>query len=108
MDLPLGCRPLNSKWLFKWRRKVVGSIEIYKVRLAIKDYKQTKGLDYFDIYYLVTRINSIKIVLAIDALRNLKVHHMNVKTIFLNRGLDEEIYIGKPERFYSRTRKESM
>ena len=40
----------------------------------IKDYKQTKGLDYFDTYSPMTRINSIKMVLAIAALRNLKVH----------------------------------
>lgn len=99
MDLPPGCRPLSSKWVFKWKKKVDGSIEIYKVRLTIKDYKQNEGLDYFDTYSSVTRINSIKMVLAIDALRSLKVHHMDMKTTFLNGGLDKEIYIGKPTSF---------
>ena len=98
MDLPLGCKPLSSKWVFKRKRKVDGSINKYKERLVIKGYKQTKGLDYFDTYSPVTRINSIRMMLVTAALRNLKVHQMDVKTTFLNGYLDE-IYIEKFEGF---------
>ena len=93
MDLPPGYKPLSSKWVFKRKRKVDGSIEKYKARLVIKGYKQTEGLDYFDTYSSVTKINSIRMVLAIAALRNLEVHQMDVKTAFLNGDLDEEIYM---------------
>ena len=84
VDLPPGCKPLSSKWVFKRKRKVDGSIDKYKARLVIKGYKQTKGLDYFDTYSHLTRINSIRMVLAIVALRNLEIHQMGVKTTFLN------------------------
>ena len=47
----------------------------------------------------MTRINFIRIVLAIVALRNLEVYQMDVKIAFLNGDLDEEIYIEKPEGF---------
>ena len=86
-DLPLCCKPLSSKWVFKRKRKVdgsIGSIDKYKVRLVIKCYKQDRGLDYFDTYSPMMRINSIRMVLAIATLRNLKVHQMDVKKIFLN------------------------
>ena len=33
----------------------------------IKDYKKIEGLDYFDTYSLVTRIKSIRMVLAVAA-----------------------------------------
>ena len=99
MDLPPGCKPLSSKWVFKRKRKVDGSIDKYKARLVIKGYKQTEGLDYFDTYSSVTKINSIRMVLAIAALRNLEVHQMDVKTTFLNGDLDEEIYMEQPEGF---------
>ena len=56
----------------------------------IKGYKQTEGLDYVDIYSPVTRINFIRMVLAIVALRNLEVDQLDVKTTFLNGDLDEE------------------
>ena len=67
----------------------------------IKCYKQTEGLDYFNTYSSVTRINSIRMMLAINALRNLEVHQMDVKIVFLNEDLDEEIYMEQPEGFFS-------
>ena len=99
MDLPSGCKPLSSKWVFKRKRKVDGSIDKYKERLVIKGYRQTEGLDYFDTYSLVTKINYKRMVLAITALRNLKVHQMDVRTAFLNGYLDEKIYIEQHEGF---------
>ncbi|CAH9115649.1 unnamed protein product [Cuscuta europaea] len=99
VDLPPGCKPLGSKWIFKRKMKPDGSIDKYKARLVIKGYKQREGLDYFDTYSPVTRINSIRMILAIAALRNLEVHQMDVKTAFLNGDIDEEIYMEQPEGF---------
>ena len=65
----------------------------------IKGYKQTEGLDYFAIYFLVIIINSIRMLLAIVALRNLEVHQMNVRTTFLNGELDEQNYMVHLEGF---------
>ena len=94
---------------FQEEKKVDGSIEKYKARLVIKGCRKTKGLDYFDTYSPVMRINSIKMVLAIFALRNLEIHQMDVKTTFLNGELDEEIYMEQPNGFFcSGTRKESL
>ena len=39
VDLPLGCKPLSSKWVFKRKKKVYESIDKYKARLTIKCYK---------------------------------------------------------------------
>ena len=79
--------------------KTDGSIDKYKVRLVIKGYKKKEGLDYFDTYSPITRISSIRMLIAIAAIHNLKIHHMDVKTAFLNGDLDEEIYIEQPEGF---------
>ena len=59
----------------------------------IKGYKQTKSLDYFDTYFPMMRINFIRMVFVFAALRNLEVHHMDVKIVFPNRDLDEKIYM---------------
>ena len=42
--------------------------------------EQTEGLDYFDTYSPITKINFLRMVLAIAVLRNLEVHQMDVKT----------------------------
>jgi hypothetical protein len=75
------------------------SIDKYKARLVVKGYKQKECVDYFDTYSPVTRITSIRMLIAIAALHNLEIHQMDVKTTFLNGELDEEIYMEQPEGF---------
>ena len=99
VDLPLGSKPLGYNWIFKKKMKADESINKYKARLVIKGYKQKEGLDYFDTYSPVTRISSIRMLIAIAAIHNLEIHQMDVKTAFLNGDLDEEIYMEQPEGF---------
>lgn len=85
------------------------SIDKYKARLVIKGYKQNEGLDYIDTYSPVTKISSIRMLIAIATIYNLEMHQMDVKTTFMNGNPEEEIYVEQPEGFYcSRTRKESL
>ena len=82
VDLPPGSKPLGYEWIFKKKMKVDGSIDKYKARLVIKGYKQKEGLYYFDTYSPVTRISSIRMLIVITAIHNLKIHQMDVKTTF--------------------------
>ena len=79
--------------------KANGSIDKYKARLVIKGYRQREGVDLFDTYSPVTRITSIRILIAFASINNLEIHQMDVKTAFLNGDLDEEIYMEQPEGF---------
>ncbi|XP_074570564.1 uncharacterized protein LOC141827228 [Curcuma longa] len=99
VDLPPGSKPLGCKWIFKRKKKSDGTIDRYKARLVIKGYRQREGLDYFDTYAPVSRITSIRVLLAIVTLWNLEIHQMDVKTAFLNGNLEEEIYMEQPEGF---------
>ncbi|KAH9671079.1 hypothetical protein KPL70_017207 [Citrus sinensis] len=99
VDLPPRCKPLGYKWIFKKKMKADGSIDKYKARLVIKGYRQRECLNYFDTYSPITRINSIRMIIAIAALRNLEINQMDVKTAFLNGDLDEEIYMEQLEGF---------
>nr|GEV97328.1 zinc finger, CCHC-type [Tanacetum cinerariifolium] len=98
IDLSPGCKTLGYKWILKKKMKANGTIDKYKARLIIKGFRQ-EGLDYFDTYSPITRIASIRMILAIAALRNLEVHQMYVNTAFLNSDLEEEIYMNQPEGF---------
>ena len=97
MDLPPGSKPLGYKWIFKKKMKADRSIDKYKARLVIKGYNQKEGLNYFGTYSPVTRISSIRMLIAIATIHNLEIYQMDVKTIFLNGDLDEEIYMNNPK-----------
>jgi hypothetical protein len=72
------------------------SIDKYKVRLVAKRFIQKQNVDYFDTFSLVTRISSICILIALASIHNLFIHQMDVKTVFLNGDLEEEINMLQP------------
>src|SRR5688572_29625408 len=79
--------------------KADGTIDKYKEKLVIKGFRQKERLDYFDTYSPVTRITSIRMLIALAAIYGLEIHQMDVKTTFLNGDLEEEIYMEQPEGF---------
>ena len=81
----------DSKWIFKRKLKLDGSIDKYKARLVAKGYRQKKEFDYFDTYSPVVRITSIRMLIAIAVLHNLDMDQMDAKTAFLNGELNEKI-----------------
>ena len=99
IDLPPGCKPLGSKWIFKRKMKVDGTIDKFKARLVVQGFRQKYGTDYFDTYAPVARISTIRLLIALAAIHKLVIHQMDVKTAFLNGDLEEEVYMKQPEGF---------
>ena len=90
-----------SKWVFKAKFVYDGSPLKYKARLVAKGYSQVHGIDYNETFVPVAKMDSIRLALAIVALKQWEVHHMDVKCAFLNGDLTEDIYMQQPEGFVS-------
>eukprot|EP00253_Pinus_taeda_P016151 PITA_16151 len=58
-----------------------------------------EGIDYDEIFSPVERYSSIKSMLALLTQMGWKIHQMDVKTVFLNGKIEEEVYIEQPEGF---------
>jgi hypothetical protein len=99
VELPLGCKTIGCKWVLRKKLKSDGIIDKFKARLVAKGFKQKADLAFFDTFSLVIRITSIRLLIAIAAIHDLKIHQMDVKTSFLNGDLEEEIYMDQPEGF---------
>ena len=59
----------------------------------MKDFRQCYEVDYFEIYTVVIKSMSYKIILALATHYDFVVHQMNVKSAFLNAELDEKLYM---------------
>jgi Reverse transcriptase (RNA-dependent DNA polymerase) len=68
----------------------------HKARLVAKDYKQQAGIDYEEVFAPVTRMKTIRLLISLMAQSKWRIHQMNVKLVFLNDVLKEEVYIEQP------------
>nr|GEV25449.1 zinc finger, CCHC-type [Tanacetum cinerariifolium] len=90
---------MKSQDIFKRKLKVDGTIKKFKARLVIKGFRQKSWIDYFDTYAPVARISAIRLLIAMASIHNMIIHHMDVKTPFLNGELEEDVYMNQPRGF---------
>ena len=67
VDLLVGRKPLPCKWVFLY--KYVCDLEKpkYKARLIAKGFKQEHGVDYDEIFSLVVKMTTLRLLLAVVA-----------------------------------------
>jgi len=70
-----------------------------KARLVAKGFRQWENIDFFKKISPFTRITSIRVLIFHFDIHNLEAHQMDVKTTFLSRELEKEIYMEQPEGF---------
>ena len=102
VEAPNGVKLLGCKWVYKRKRGIDGKGKTFKARLVAKGYTQKEGFDYKETFSSVAMIKSIRILLSIVAHMDYEIWQMDVKTTFLNRGLDETIYMVQPEGFIAK------
>jgi hypothetical protein len=89
VKLPNGINLIGSKWVFKKKINVAGQVEKFKARLVVKGYSQVKGFDFGDIFYLVAKLISIRVLIYLVAVFDLEIEQMDIKKTFLHRDLEE-------------------
>src|SRR6266516_4902325 len=67
VDLPDDRQAIENKWIFKRKTDADGSVTIYKARIVAKGFRQIQGVDYDEIFSLVSMLKSVRIMLAIAA-----------------------------------------
>ena len=93
--LPAGKKALHNKWVYKIKNEHDGS-KRYKAGLVVKGFQQKKGIDYSEIFSLVVKMSTIRLVLGILAVENLHLEQLDIKTVFLHGDLEEDIYMIQP------------
>ena len=95
-DLPAGHRPIGLKLVYKLKKDPQGAIVKHKARLVAKGYMQREGVDFEEVFAPVAHMDSVHVLVALAAHHGWQVHHMDVKSAFLNGDLLEEVYVQQP------------
>nr|GEV41696.1 retrovirus-related Pol polyprotein from transposon TNT 1-94 [Tanacetum cinerariifolium] len=88
---------ITLKWIYKLKLDELGGILKNKARLVARGYRQEEGIDFEESF--VVKLEAIWIFLAYAAHKNIVVYQMDVKTVFLNGNLREEVYVSQPDGF---------
>lgn len=88
----IGCRTvLRNKFMAD------GTVERRKARAVAHGFKQRIGIDYHESYAPVTRLSSIRLLLALAVKHDLKIRQLDITTAYLNRSIEENIYMELPK-----------
>ncbi|OIW10026.1 hypothetical protein TanjilG_32766 [Lupinus angustifolius] len=71
----------------------------HKARLVAKSFLQKQGLNYDEVFALVPRLKTIRLVVFLASYYGWHIHRMDVKSAFLNGSLEEEVFVTQPPGF---------
>src|SRR5579871_3412867 len=97
--LPPDRKPIACRWVYQSKTNNTGEIVKYKARLVAKGFTQVPGIDFFDTYAPALTLEALRTIIAIANMRKLELHHMDVKSAYLNGALKEEIYMEQPPEY---------
>lgn len=66
-ELPQNRKPIDLKWIYKLKRDASRNIIKHKAIIVAKGYVQKQGVDFDEVFAPVTRIETIRILLALAA-----------------------------------------
>ena len=65
---------VTFKWIYNIKHVADGNIEKYKARFVASGFSHKEGIDYEEIFSLVARYTSIRLVLSLVAVMKLKIY----------------------------------
>ncbi|GMH24089.1 hypothetical protein Nepgr_025932 [Nepenthes gracilis] len=100
---PTNTNVIGTKWIFKNKIDESGNITRNKARLVAQGYTQVEGIDYDETFAPVALLEFIRIILSVACTMGFKLYQMDVKSVFLNGFIQEEVYVEQPKGFVNPT-----
>nr|GEW12996.1 retrotransposon protein, putative, unclassified [Tanacetum cinerariifolium] len=99
VDKPFDKSIIRLKWLWRNKKDEDQIVIRNKARLVAKGYAQEEGIDFEESFVPVACLEAVRIFIAYAAHESFPIYQMDVKTVFLNGPLQEEVYVAQPDGF---------
>ncbi|GAA0164695.1 transmembrane signal receptor [Lithospermum erythrorhizon] len=96
---PSNANIIRSLWIFRHKKHLEGTFEMYKARLVGDVVGQKPGLDCGETFSPVVKPATIRIVLSTTLSNSWCLHQLDVKNAFLHGNIDETVYMYQPLDF---------
>ncbi|KAL0313654.1 UNVERIFIED_CONTAM: Retrovirus-related Pol polyprotein from transposon RE1 [Sesamum calycinum] len=108
VEVPPNADIVACRWVFNRKFHADGTLERYKAHLVAKGFTQTYGVDYFETFSPVARLNSIHILFSLADNLNWPMYQMDIKNAFLYGDLNETVYMEQPPGYVAQGEKQRM
>ena len=81
-NLPAGASKIGVKWVYKTRLKENGEVENFKAYLVPKGYMQQQGINYIEVFTLVARMDTMRMIVTLVAQKRWILYQLDVKYVF--------------------------
>jgi len=78
LDPPKDKFVVTSKWLYKIKHGVDGSVEKYKARIIARGFSQKEGVDYDEIFAPVAEYTTIQSIITLATNQGWSLHQMDI------------------------------
>jgi Reverse transcriptase (RNA-dependent DNA polymerase) len=108
VPLPKGKKPVGCKWVYQTKYNSDRTIERHKARLVAKGFTQIYGIDYQEIFAPVVKMSTVRILLSIAVNLGWTLSQMDVKNVFLQGTIEEEVYMTLPPGYENDSNKDCV
>ncbi|GJS49017.1 retrovirus-related pol polyprotein from transposon TNT 1-94 [Tanacetum coccineum] len=99
VEFPICINIIAIKWIWKNNTNAENMVIRNKSRLVAKGYGQEEEIDFEESFAPVARLEAVRIFVAYAAHKNFPIYQMDVKMVFLNGLLKEEVFVRQPDGF---------
>ncbi|UYV79479.1 hypothetical protein LAZ67_17002785, partial [Cordylochernes scorpioides] len=105
--LPLGKKPISSRWVYKVKTNESGNVERFKARLVARGFSQKQGIDFQETYAPVINLAVIRVLITLSLNMKWYNRHLDVDNAYLYGDLEWRLFLAnctRPDLMFSVTR----
>ena len=90
---------VGNRWTFRVKHDNLRHINKFKAQLVAQGFSQIPWLDYNQTCSHTICFTSIRLILSLVCIHDLKLKHVDIKGAYLNGKREDDVYMHQPEGF---------